>query len=201
MVALTGGIASGKSTVAGMLAGLGAAVVDSDELARATVAPGTPGLARVAAAFGPGVLHPDGSLDRESLGAIVFTDPEARRRLEAIVHPQVAALSRERIEQATAGGAEVVVYEIPLLFETGRDAEFPTSILVYLDPASQLRRLIARSHLGEAAARARIASQMDLEQKRRRATWVVDNGGSLAVTRAQVEALWKEHLRPPGLAG
>ncbi|MHB8331527.1 MAG: dephospho-CoA kinase, partial [Candidatus Dormibacteria bacterium] len=126
--------------------------------------------------------------------------PEARHRLEAIIHPRVAALNRERIKQATAGGAKVVVCEIPLLFETGGDAEFPTSILVYLDPASQLRRLMARSNLSEAAARARIASQMDLELKRRRATWVVDNGGSLASTRAQVEALWQEHLGPPGPA-
>ena len=196
VIALTGGIATGKSTVAGMLAGLGAAIVDADELARAVVAPRTPGLARVAASFGPGILRDDGSLDRDRLGELIFADTKARRQLEAIIHPEVTELSRERIERALAAGAQLVVYEIPLLFETGREAEFPTSILVYLDPVSQLRRLMARSNLGEAAARARIESQMALDRKRQLATWVVDNSASLASTRDQVEALWKEHLSP-----
>lgn len=197
VIALTGGIASGKSTVAGMLAELGAVTVDADALSRAAVAPGTPGLALLVASFGAGVLGADGSLDRERLGKLVFSDPVARGRLEAIVHPLVASLSQERIEQALAGGAQVVVYEIPLLFETGRESEFPISVLVYLDAASQLRRLMTRSHLDEVAARARITSQMDLERKRELATWVVDNSGSLSSTRGQVERLWADHLGAP----
>lgn len=200
VIALTGGIASGKSTVAGMLAELGAVTVDADELARAVVAPGTPGLALVVASFGAGVLGADGNLDRERLGELVFSDPVARGRLEEIVHPKVARLSQERIEQALSGGAQLVVYEIPLLFETGRESEFPISVLVYLDAATQLRRLMTRSHLDAAAAKARIESQMDLEHKRELATWVVDNSGSLRSTRDQVERLWTEHLRAPATA-
>jgi len=194
VIALTGGIASGKSTVAGMLAELGAVTVDADELARAVVAPGTPGLALVVTSFGAGVLGEDGNLDRERLGELVFSDPVARRRLEEIVHPKVARLSQERIAQALSGGAPLVVYEIPLLFETGRESEFPISVLVYVDAATQLRRLMTRSHLDAPAAKARIASQMDLERKRELATWVVDNSGSLRSTRDQIERLWREHL-------
>lgn len=196
VVALTGGIATGKSTVARILTELGAVTVDADELARAAVAPGQPALARVVASFGPGMLRPDGSLDREKLGNLVFGDPPARRLLEEIVHPEVARLSRERIEQALAAGARPVIYEVPLLFETGREGEFPTSILVYVDATTQRDRLMARSHLDPTAAGARIGAQMDLESKRRLATWVVDNSGSLAATRDQVERLWREQLRP-----
>jgi dephospho-CoA kinase len=198
VVALTGGIASGKSTVAAMLAEFGAHVVDADQLARQVVAPGTPGLAHVASRFGAEVLAKDGSLDRSRLGELVFRDAAARGELEAIIHPLVANLSRELIAAALASGERLVVYEIPLLFETKRQGEFPSSLLVYVDPPTQLQRLMARSNFSEAAARARLSSQMDLSSKRELATWVVDNGDGRDRTQAQVDRLWRSDLAARG---
>jgi dephospho-CoA kinase len=198
VVALTGGIASGKSTVASMLAELGAHVVDADQLARQVVEPGSSGLAQVAARFGPGVLAKDGSLDRSCLGELVFRDAVARGELEAIIHPLVANLSRELIAAALASGERLVIYEIPLLFETGKEREFPSSLLVYVDLATQLHRLMARSNFSEAAARARLSSQMNLSSKRALATWVVDNGDGRDRTRAQVDQLWRSDLAALG---
>ncbi|MHB8393276.1 MAG: dephospho-CoA kinase [Candidatus Dormibacteria bacterium] len=196
VVALTGGIASGKSTVAGMFSELGAAVVDADLLARQVVAAGTPGLDEVVREFGPQIVGENGELDRSQLGGIVFQDPRARARLETIIHPKVAERSQMEISKALAAGAPLIVYEIPLLFETGRESDFAGSILVHLDPELQLERLVARSGLDRQAALDRIGAQMPLPAKRARATWVIDNSGPLAATRAAVVDLWRRELHP-----
>ncbi len=204
MVGLTGGIASGKSTVGAMLASRGATLIDADQLARRATAPGTPTLAEVLAEFGEEVEAADGSLDRGRLGQIVFSDPKARRRLEAIVHPRVAALSRQEIEAARRRGAELIVYDVPLLFETGRQREVQASILVWVDPATQLQRLCRRDGLRPEEARRRIESQMPLDQKRALATWVIDNRGQLTDTERQVAGLWAaefDHSRGRGGGG
>lgn len=195
VVALTGGIASGKSTVARMLSDLGATVVDADLLAREAVGAGTSGLREVLREFGDQLLGENGELDRGRLGEIVFRDQHARRRLEAIIHPRVAELSQEQIAQALKDGAPLVVYEIPLLFETGREGEFAGSILVQVDPAQQLTRLMRRSGRDRRAALDRIGSQLPLAAKAERATWVIDNSGPLEATRAAVDRLWRRELR------
>jgi dephospho-CoA kinase len=191
LIGLTGGIATGKSTVARLLADRGAVIVDADLLAREVVEPGSPALAEIAARFGGSVLTPEGALDRAALGAVVFADPEERRRLEAITHPRIAALMGERIAEGLASDAPLVVADIPLLFENDRDGLVEGVLLVDAPEDVQLRRLILRDGVGEAAARARVAAQMPLTEKRRRATWVIDNGGSPEQTAAQVAAWWE----------
>lgn len=193
VIGLTGGIASGKSTAAAILEELGAEVVDADQLAREVVAPGTRGLAAVRAEFGPEVLLPDGSLDRRRLAAAIFDDPPSRHRLEAILHPLIEVLSRERLATA-ASRSGLAVYQAPLLFEAGRQGDFAGVILVDCDPAMQLRRLVARDHLSEAEARARLAAQMTRAERRRLATWVVENDGGPELLREQLRALWEGPL-------
>jgi dephospho-CoA kinase len=192
-VALTGGIGSGKSSVAVRLAQLGAVVVDADAIAREVVQPGTPGLAAVVAEFGATVLAPDGSLDRAALASIVFSDPARRTALEAIVHPLVGARSAELIAAAPEGA--VVVYDVPLLAEslgTGRDRSGEFDVVVVVEAPQELRvaRLMARG-LTETDARARIAAQATDEQRRAIADQVLDNSGDLAHLHAQVDALWR----------
>ena len=196
VIGLTGGIASGKSTVAGMLADKGAWVVDADQLARRAVEPGSLGIQEITGEFGPGVIAADGSLDRARLGELVFSDEDARRRLNSIVHPKVLELSQEQIRKADRAGARLVVYDVPLLFETGREGEFDAILLVAVDPVTQLGRLRQRSGLDESQARARIGSQMPLERKRELATWVIDNSGTLEETRIAVDDLWLAELSP-----
>ncbi len=191
VIGLTGGIASGKSTVGRMLEDLGAAVVDADQLAREVVAPGTPGLREVVAAFGSDVLDEEGRLARERLGERVFADPGERRRLERILHPRIAELARQRL---AAVRGRLAVYQAPLIFETGREKEFQGVLLVDCEPDLQLSRLMVRDRLGEADARARLAAQLPAAERRRRATWVVDNSGSLDDTRAQLLRLWESEL-------
>ena len=192
VIGLTGGIATGKSTVAAMLAARGAAVVDADRLAREVVEPGRPALADIAAEFGPGVIADDGSLDRPALAAVVFADAGRRRRLEAITHPRISELMHERIAAAIAGGPPLVVVDIPLLFENGRSGMVEGVLVVYADAATQLQRLVGRDAMSEADARSRIAAQMPVEDKRQLATWVIDNRGGIDATREQVEAWWEE---------
>lgn len=194
IIGLTGGIASGKSTVSAMLRELGARVLDADEYAREAVTPGSQGLAEVAAAFGPDVLRPDGSLDRARLGRIVFADEAARKRLNAIVHPRVREAMAADIDRARAEGLPAIVLDVPLLFEGGLDAICDETWVVSVDPATQLARLRARDGSNEAEARARVAAQMPLVDKVARATAVIDNNGTPAQTRAQVERLWREAL-------
>ena len=191
-VALTGGIGSGKSAVAERLAALGAFVVDADRIAREVVEPGTPGLAAVVAEFGPGVLTPDGALDRAGVAAIVFANPARRAALEAIVHPLVARRSAELLAAAPEGA--VVVYDVPLLAEsagTGRDrrGEFDEVVVVEAPLETRVARLVARG-LTEADARARIVAQASDEQRRAIADHVVVNDGDLAALDAAVDRLW-----------
>lgn len=191
IIGLTGGIATGKSTVAALLAARGAVVVDADAVAREVVAPGTTGLAEVVDAFGPEVVRADGSLDRERLGAIVFADTQQRRRLEAITHPRIREVMAGRIAESLALAPPLVVVDIPLLYESGRDAEFPEVLVVVTDPLTQEHRLRERDGLDEADARQRLSAQLPIEEKRRRATWVIDNSGSREETERQVAAFWE----------
>ena len=191
MIGLTGGIASGKSTVGRMLEELGAEVVDADQLAREVVAPGTPGLSEVVDAFGEEILDAEGRLARGRLAALVFADPGERRRLEQILHPRIAELARERL---AAVRGRLAVYQAPLIFETGREGEFQGVLLVDCDPELQMARLRVRDRLGEAEARSRLAAQLPAAERRRRATWIVDNSGSLEDTRAQLLRLWEGEL-------
>jgi dephospho-CoA kinase len=198
LIGLTGGIATGKSTVARLLADRGAVIVDADRLAREVVEPGSPALAEIAARFGDSVLTPEGALDRAALGAVVFADPGERRRLEAITHPRIAALMGERIAAGLASDAPLVVADIPLLFENDRGTLVEGVLLADAPEDVQLRRLMLRDGIGEAAARARVAAQMPLAEKRRRATWVIDNSGSPEDTAAQVAAWWERWVDPRG---
>ena len=189
---LTGGIASGKSTVSDMLRALGAPVVDADRLARQVVEPGSPALAEIATRFGADVLDSEGRLDRPRMAARVFSDPGARAELEAITHPRIAAASGEAFAALAAEGHRVAFYEAPLLVERRLHEGMAGVIVVAVPEEVQIARLTARDGLDEAAARARIAAQLPLADKIAVARWVVDNSGSLEHTRAQVEAIWRE---------
>ncbi len=188
-IGLTGGIGSGKSTVAARLAELGAVVIDSDQLAREVVRLGSPGLARVTERFGTDVLAADGNLDRPRLGRLVFADPAALADLNAIVHPLVAERTAELTRQAADRGAEAVVHDIPLLVENRLAAAYDTVIVVQAPVELRLHRLAARG-LDEDTARARIAAQATDEQRRGVADVLLDNSGSVAELRAQVDAAW-----------
>jgi len=188
-VGLTGGVASGKSTVSAILAELGAVVIDADLLAREVVAPGTEGLAAVVEEFGPDVLGPDGGLDRPRLGALVFADPERRRALESIIHPRVRARAAE-IEAAAPAGA-VVVHDIPLLAETGQAASFEAVVVVDVPVEVQVDRMVRVRGMSEADARARIAAQADRDARLAVATYVVENTGDLDELRARVEEVYR----------
>ena len=183
-VALTGGVASGKSTVAGILAELGAVVIDSDRLAREVVEPGTPGLAAVVEAFGPSVLDGDGRLDRPALGAVVFADEAARRRLEGILHPLIRARAAE-IEAAAPEGS-LVVHDIPLLVESGQAGLFDAVVVVDVPVETQVRRMVHDRGWTPEDARARVAAQAGREERRAVATHVVDNTGTRDDLRERV---------------
>ena len=191
-VAVTGGIGSGKSAVSARLAARGAVVVDADAIAREVVEPGTPGLAEVVAEFGASVLRDDGSLDRPTMAAIVFSDPERRRALEAIVHPLVAARSAELLAAAPAGA--VVVYDVPLLAETMSTTRstghgFDAVVVVTAPRDVRVRRLVGRG-LSAADAEARIDAQASDEERLALADHVVDNAGSLDDLDEAVDAVW-----------
>jgi dephospho-CoA kinase len=188
-VGLTGGVASGKSTVSALLAELGAVVIDADVLAREVVAPGTEGLDEVVVEFGPGVLGPDGSLDRPSLGALVFADPQRRKALEAIIHPRVRARAAE-IEAAAPPDA-VVVHDIPLLTETGQAGSFDAVIVVDVPVEVQLDRMARLRGMSEADTRARVEAQASREDRRAIATYVVDNTGTLEELRERVAEIYR----------
>ncbi|MCZ2824894.1 MULTISPECIES: dephospho-CoA kinase [unclassified Modestobacter] len=192
-IGLTGGIGSGKSTVAALLAERGAVVVDADRLAREVVAPGTPGLAAIAEEFGSDVLAEDGALDRAALAAVVFADPAARARLDAIVHPRVRARAAELAAAAPSGS--VVVQDVPLLVETGQAGSFDLVLVVETDPETRVARLLDRG-LSAADARARIASQATDEQRRAVADVVLHNDGGRAALAEQVQRFWTERVEP-----
>lgn len=197
VLGLTGGIATGKSLVAGFFREMGAAVVDADELAHQVTAPGEPALEEIRQVFGPGVFTPEGELDRRALGRLVFTDPAKRRELEGIVHPRVRQRLEEAVARLKAAGAPLIVLEIPLLFETGEPLLrlIDRVVVVTAPEAVQLQRLQARNGLSEAEARARMAAQMPLAEKVKRADYVVDNGGTPEETRRQVEQIWEAMRR------
>lgn len=204
LVALTGGIASGKSTVARRLAELGAVIVDADQVARDVVEPGTPALARIAETFGAGVIAGDGSLDRAALGAIIFADDDARRTLNSITHPAVGERSRALFADALANDPEaVVVYDVPLLVDEhgkGRAGQFERVIVVTADPEERVRRLTVHRGMDEGEARRRIASQAPEAARLAIADDVIDANGSLEETLAQVDALWDSLQRVGGRA-
>ncbi|WP_288782685.1 dephospho-CoA kinase [uncultured Cutibacterium sp.] len=192
-VGLTGGIASGKSTVSGLLAERGAVVIDYDQLCRDVVAVGTQGLAGVVEAFGRGVLAADGSLDRSALGSIVFADSRARRRLEAIIHPLVEEAAQRVDEEARAtDDLVVVVHDIPLLVETGRADEFDVVMVTDVDPAEQVRRVVDRDGCSQADAWARIRAQASREERLAVADVVIDTSAPLEDLSEQVDRVWSK---------
>lgn len=204
LAGLTGGIGSGKSTVAARLVGLGAHVVDADAVAREVVEPGTPGLAELAATFGPEVVTADGALDRQALADLVFADVARRAELNRITHPRIAS----RIAELVAGHAaaerdepapRVVVVDHPLLVETGQAADFPAVIVVVAPSRTRVARLVEQRGMDPADARARLAAQASDDERRAVATHVIDNGGSLDELHAQVDAVY-EQLRTAAAA-
>jgi dephospho-CoA kinase len=195
-VGLTGGIAAGKSEVSRRLAGLGAVILDADAVAREVVAPATPGLAQVTAAFGPGILRPDGTLDRPGLGKIVFADPGLLAKLNAIVHPLVSERMLE-LEQSAPPDA-VVVHDVPLLAENKLAGRYDVVVVVDVPPEVQLDRLTRLRGMPEEQARARLGAQASREQRLAIADIVVDNSGPLAGLDRQVTGLWAELQRRSG---
>lgn len=191
LLALTGGIASGKSTVARFLSERGAVIVDADAIVRELQTPGSPVFDQITTAFGPAVIAGDGSLDRAALGAIVFSDDDARRRLNAIVHPAVAAESARRFAAAFAADPRaVVVYDVPLLVEARSDDPWDLIVVAHAPATLREERLVSVRGLTAAEARARLASQVDDDTRLAIADAVIDTAGSLAETSAQVDALW-----------
>lgn len=192
-VGLTGGIASGKSTVSAIFQNAGAIVVDADQIARQVVAPGLPALSAIKDLFGDAVVAQDGTLDRGVLGEMVFNDSHRRRQLEAIVHPHVrSAMDAElkRLEQSTPQA--VVIVDIPLLLETGMTDGLAEIVVVYTPRKLQLQRLMQRDGLNRHQAQIRIDAQMDIEEKCRLATHIIDNSGDLDATRKQTMDLYRD---------
>lgn len=195
LIGLTGGIASGKSTIAGRFAEHGAVVIDADVLSREAVEPGTPGLAAIEQRFGPGVIDAAGALDRPALGAIVFADEQARADLNAIVHPEVKRRSRARIAEASADPEAIVVYDVPLLVETGRKDEFDLVVVAAAPREVRARRLVEIRGLDRGEAERRIAAQATDAQREAVADVVIDTSGSIQETLAQVDAVWQDVRR------
>ena len=195
LVGLTGSIATGKSTVSRMFAHLGARVLDADLLAREVVMPGQPAYLKIVEEFGQGVVRDDGTLDRKALGAIVFAEPARRKRLEEITHPAIAARQQRILsvldEEAFEG---IVIWDVALLFETGGLARMDRVVVVATDPETELARLMSRDGMAEADARARIASQMPVAEKAKRAHYVIDNSGDRALTEHQVKVVYEALL-------
>jgi dephospho-CoA kinase len=193
-VALTGGIGTGKSYCLARFAAHGVPTIDADVLARAAVAPGTPGLAAIAARFGSGVLAGDGTLDRPALGRIVFGDTKARTALEAIVHPEVYRRIREWFANLPPG-TRVAIADIPLLFETGHNHDFDEVVVAACDPEEQVRRVMARDDLSDADARARLAAQLPIEEKVKRSSRVIWTDRGFAETDRQVAEAYDSLLQ------
>ena len=189
LVGLTGGIASGKSTVSEILARQGAAIINADVLAREVVEPGRQAWTEIVNTFGTAVLQPDRALDRQKLRDLIFDDPDARKKLESIIHPQVRALAEQRIREHAAAGYAVIVYEVPLLFEGNLQEWLRPVILVACEVDMQRKRLQSRDNLSAVQAQKHIEAQMSLEEKRRLADYVIENNGSLEDLERQVQAV------------
>lgn len=200
-VGLTGNIAAGKSSVARVWRSRGATIIDADELSRRVVDPGTPAFAAIAAEWGERVVEPGGALDRAALRSIVFADPEARERLESIVHPAVAALREDEYRGAAERGERLVVADIPLLFEVGMADEFDVIVLVDAPEETRLMRLVGDRGLDPEEAGRMIAAQMPSELKRARADVVIENTGSLADLERRAGEVWDELLLRAGAGG
>lgn len=189
---LTGGIASGKSTVSRLLADRGAIIIDADQIAREVVLPGTPLLTKVAETFGEQILKADGSLNRKQLGSIVFADEDKRKQLEGLLHPAIRKLMKERMAEYEATKPDkLVVVDIPLLYESDLGFMFEEVIVVYVPPHIQMERLMQRDGLSEEQAAQRVNAQMSIERKKEIADVVIDNSGSLEETIRQVEQYWQ----------
>jgi len=192
-IGLTGGIATGKSTVARLLTERGSALIDLDRIAREVVEPGMPALARIGERFGQAVIKDDGSLDRKKLGAVVFADPAERKALEAITHPAIRAVMKERMkryEEEEPG--RLVVVDVPLLYESELESYFDRVMVAYAPRSAQLSRLMARDGMTEAEAESRLNAQADIEEKKRRADVLIDNSRDLAHTAEQIDRFWRE---------
>jgi dephospho-CoA kinase len=194
LIGLTGGAGSGKSTVSDMLSELGAVVIDADEAAHAMYEPDSPGFDAVVREFGDEYVK-GGRIDRARLGELIFRDPSARHRLNAIVHPLVREWMAARTADAALREADVVVQSVPLLFENGLERLYSTIVLVHVPEEVQLRRLVEGRGVSRDRARGMIASQMPIDEKRKLAHHVIDNSGSVQATRKQVERLWEQALR------
>lgn len=186
---LTGNIGSGKSTVAAMFREAGIPVLDADRISREVTAPGSPALREIAKEFGPGILGPDGAIDREKLAGIVFSDPSRRALLERITHPAILAEMKESLGRLARDGHAVAIVEAALIHESGRKGLLEAVIAVRCDPSVQLRRLAARGGMTREQAEARVAAQMDPEEKARASDYVIDNSGDIEATRRQVARL------------
>lgn len=194
IIGLTGGIASGKTTVARMLAEMGAAIVDADQISRDAVNPGSTALGTIVDQFGPDVLRPDGTLDRTKLAQVVFGDPAARKRLEAILHPAIRQLAEQKLNELREAGNPLVFYVAPLLIEAGALSRVDEVWVVHVDRATQLRRLMARDGISEEEALQRIAAQMPMEEKRKYGRVVIENGEGIESTRNQVREIWDREI-------
>ncbi len=192
IIGLTGGIASGKSLVAGMLEEMGAVVIDADQLAREVVKPGTEPYRAIVENFGVKVIQPDGAIDRKALGRIVFTDPHARKRLEQITHPAIIKLAERRLDEERLKGTEIVFYMVPLLLEAGLASAVDEIWIVYADESTQIERLMKRDNIGRDEALRKIAAQMPMDEKVRFGQVLIDNRGTPNETRRKVGELWRE---------
>ncbi len=194
VIGLTGGIASGKSTVARLLEDYGAVVIDADQLAREVVAPGEPAHAAIITAFGESVLAVDGTIDRNALGSLIFADAAARGKLMAITHPAIGRRAEERLDQLREAGAAVVVYMAPLLVEAGVTGRVDEIWVVYVDRETQLVRLMARDGIDRIAAEQKIASQMSMDEKRLHGRVIIDNRGDIEALQLQVQEIWQREI-------
>lgn len=194
IIGLTGGIASGKSTVSRLLERLGAVVVDADQLAREAVVPGTGAYRAIVAAFGPVILLPDGTIDRKALGRIVFADPDARRRLEAITHPAIAGLAERRLSELRNAGEGVAFYVAPLLIEAGATGRVDEIWVVYVDRETQIARLTARDGIDREEAEQRLTAQMPMEEKAARGSVIIDNRGTAEELERQIVEIWRDKI-------
>lgn len=194
VIGLTGGIASGKSSVARLLAERGVPVIDADHLARVAVEAGMPAAVAIRAAFGDQVFTVDGSLDRAALGRLVFGDATARRRLEGIMHPAIGQLAEAKLVELRAAGAPLVIYMAPLLIEAGVTDRVDEIWVVYVDRETQLTRLMARDGIGRAEAERKLAAQLSMEEKKAYGRVVIDNRGTSEELAARVDELWRHEL-------
>lgn len=194
IIGLTGGIASGKSSVARIMEKLGGVIIDADHLAREAVAPGEQAYTSILAEFGEGILNPDGSINRQALGKIVFSDPLARRRLERITHPAIALLAERKLAALRERGTRIVVYMAPLLIEAGATSRVDEVWVVYADKETQVARLMQRDGINRDEALLRLAAQMPMEEKRKLGKVVIDNRGTPEETERLVKDIWEREI-------